>query len=93
MVQQLGEIHVEPLIVDLSREGVVRATSDAGLLVVGLSERWRTEGLGDVRSAIARKASAPILFVRRGMRPGALSSEEAGITRFAWSRAGGGITA
>jgi len=94
VVQQLAEIQVEPLIVDLSREGVVRATSDAGLLVIGLSERWRTEGLGDVRSAIARKASAPILFVRRGTRPGALSSEETGVTRFAWSRAGGGgITA
>jgi Kef-type K+ transport system membrane component KefB len=93
VVQQLAEIHVEPLVVDLSHVGVVRATSDAGLLVIGLSERWREEGLGDLRSAIARKASAPILFVRRGTRAGALSSEEVGVTRFSWSRAGGGIPA
>ena len=88
VVQQLAEIQVEPLPVVVSNEGIVRATADAGLLVIGLSERWRTEGLGDVRSAIARKAAAPILFVRRGTRPGALSSEEAGVTRFAWSRVG-----
>ena len=67
---------------------MVRATADAGLLVIGLSERWREEGLGSVRAEIAEKASAPILFVRRGTRPGALSSEEVGVTRFAWSRAG-----
>jgi len=88
VVQQLAEISVEPLVVDLARGGVVRATADAGLLAIGLSERWREEGLGSVRSEIAEKASAPILFVRRGTRPGALSSEEAGVTRFAWSRAG-----
>jgi Kef-type K+ transport system membrane component KefB len=93
VVQQLAEIQVEPLAVDLSRVGVVQATADAGLLVIGLSERWRTEGLGDVRSAIARKAAAPILFVRRGLRPGALSSEETGVTRFSWSRAGAGTPA
>ena len=93
VVQQLAEIQVEPLVVDLRRDGVVGATSDAGLLVIGLSERWRTEGLGDVRSAIAGKARAPILFVRRGTRPGALSSEEVGVTRFSWSRAGGGTPA
>ena len=77
----------------ISATGVVRATADAGLLVIGLSERWRTEGLGEVRSLIAGKASAPILFVRRGTRPGALSSEEAGVTRFSWSRAGGVVSA
>jgi Kef-type K+ transport system membrane component KefB len=88
VVQQLAEIQVEPLPVVVSNDGIVRATADAGLLVIGLSERWSSEGLGDVRSAIAKKAAAPILFVRRGSRPGALSSEEAGVTRFAWSRVG-----
>ena len=45
----------------------------AGLLVVGLSERWRQEGLGPTRSEIARAAPAPVVFVRRGTRPGALA--------------------
>jgi hypothetical protein len=93
VVQQLAEIEVEPLLLDLSNGGVVRATEGAGLLVIGLSDRWRTEGLGDVRSAIASKASAPILFVRRGTRPGALTPRSADVTRFSWSRAAGGTPA
>ena len=32
------------------------ATGNAGLLVVGLSERWREEGLGPVRAEIAKTA-------------------------------------
>jgi Kef-type K+ transport system membrane component KefB len=91
VVQQLAEIQAEPLLVDLSDGGVIRATADAALLVIGLSERWRTEGLGDVRSAIAGRASAPILFVRRGTRPGALTSGATGVTRFSWSRVAGSV--
>src|SRR5439155_1060807 len=88
VVQQLAEVQVEPVLVDLSNGGVVRATEDAGLLVVGLSERWRDEGLVPVRSAIAAKAPAPILFVRRGTRPGALAPRTGDFTRFSRSRAG-----
>jgi Kef-type K+ transport system membrane component KefB len=91
VVQQLAEIEVQPLLVDFSNGGVIRATEGAGLLVIGLSERWRTEGLGHVRAAIASKASAPILFVRRGTRPGALTPRSADVTRFSWSRAAGGL--
>ena len=47
-----------------------------GLLVVGLSDRWREEGLGPTRSEIAKAAPAPVLFVRRGVRPGALAPRE-----------------
>jgi Kef-type K+ transport system membrane component KefB len=88
VVQQLAEVRVEPVVVDLSNGGVLRATEDAGLLVIGLSERWRDEGLGPVRSSIAAKATAPILFVRRGTRPGALAPRSGDLTRFSWSRAG-----
>jgi hypothetical protein len=91
VVRQLAEVEIEPFPVDMSDGGVVRATGDAGLLVIGLSDRWRSEGLGPVRSAIARKASAPILFVRRGMRTGALTSRSADVTRFSWSRAAGPV--
>jgi hypothetical protein len=34
------------------RDGVAELARDAGLLVLGLSERWRTEGLGATRSAL-----------------------------------------
>jgi nucleotide-binding universal stress UspA family protein len=85
VVQQLAGLAAEPVLVEPGREGVLRAAEDAGLLVLGLSERWRSEGLGPVRSAIARAAPAPTLFVRRGSRPGALAPRDRQ-TRFAWSR-------
>jgi len=68
---------------------VIEAAAGAGLLVVGLSDRWREEGLGPTRSEIARAAPAPVLFVRRGTRPGALAPRE-DVTRFSWSAAGMG---
>ena len=66
---------------------LISAASRAGLLVIGLSERWRQEGLGPVRSEIAKTAPAPTLFVRRGERPGTLAPKE-DMTRFRWSSAG-----
>jgi hypothetical protein len=40
-----------------------------------------------VRSTIAKAAPAPILFVRRGSRPGALAPRTGDLQKFAWSRA------
>ena len=57
--------------------------------MIGLSERWQHEGLGPTRSEIAGAAPAPVLFVRRGTRPGALAPRE-DVTRFTWSMAGAG---
>ena len=86
VVQQLAGITAEPV---LTRPGpeVIRASEGAGLLVVGLSERWREEGLGPVRAEIVKAAPAPILLVRRGTRAGALAPRD-DMTRFKWSRAG-----
>jgi hypothetical protein len=71
------------------REGLIDAASDVALLVIGLSERWRQEGLGPTRSEIARLAPAATLFVRRGTRPGALAPH-GDVSRFTWSSAGVG---
>jgi hypothetical protein len=87
VVQQLAGISTEPVLVDLADGGLVRAAEGAGLLVIGLSERWRDEGLGPVRATIAKAAPAPILFVRRGSRPGALAPRTGDLEKFAWSRA------
>jgi hypothetical protein len=84
LVQQYAGISAEPVVAESGREGLVAAASSAGLLVVGLSERWRQEGLGPVRSEIARSAPAPTMFVRRGLRPGALAPR-GDVTRFTWS--------
>jgi Kef-type K+ transport system membrane component KefB len=85
-LQQFAGVEVEPVLVPPGREGVLEAAEGASLLVIGLSDRWRQEGLGPVRSAIARLAPAPTLFVRRGTRPGALAPRS-DLTRFTWSAA------
>lgn len=90
VVQTFAGIASEPVIA-ADREQVVAESAAAGLLVIGLSDRWRREGLGPTRADIAQAAPAPILFVRRGSRPGALAPRE-DVTRFTWSAAmvGGG---
>lgn len=88
LLQQFAGISAEPLVAEPGREGILEAASGAGLLSIGLSERWRQEGLGPTRSEIAKAAPAPVLFVRRGTRPGALAPRE-DVTRFTWSVPGG----
>jgi K+:H+ antiporter len=92
VVQQFAGVTAEPVLAEPGREGILAATAEAGLLVVGLSERWRKEGLGETRRAIARAAPAPIVFVRRGARPGALAPAT-DMTRFGWSTVGVGTQA
>nr|MBA3366673.1 cation:proton antiporter [Actinomycetota bacterium] len=86
VVQQLAGIETEPVIVNPGDE-LIAATEGAGLLILGLSERWRDEGLGPLRTEIARRKTAPTLFVRRGSREGALAPKEE-MTRFRWSTVG-----
>jgi hypothetical protein len=87
MLQRFVGVESEPVITERGAAGVLAAAQDAGLIVVGLSDRWREEGLGETRAQLARGALAPILFVRRGTRRGALAGRE-DVTRFAWSSAG-----
>ena len=96
-VQRVLGIAAEPLLVPPGENGMLEASGDAGLVVVGLSTRWHREGLGEARLRLARDATAPLLLVRRGLRPGGLAPA-AVLTRFTWSiraadlglRAGGG---
>jgi hypothetical protein len=53
-------------------------------VVVGLSERWREEGLGSTRLAVLRDAPVSTLLVRRGLRPGGIAPR-ATLTRFTWT--------
>ena len=84
LVQRFVGVAAEPLITEPGRDAIAKAAEGAGLLLVGLSDRWRQEGLGPTRSELASSAPAPILFVRRGERAGALTPRE-DVTRFTWS--------
>jgi DNA-binding SARP family transcriptional activator len=86
VLQDVTGIDTEPLLVERGEKAVIEAADDAGLLVVGLSVRWRQEGLGPTRLAVAREARPPTLLVRRGLRPGGLAPRES-LTRFTWTLA------
>jgi DNA-binding SARP family transcriptional activator len=83
-VQQVSGVVPEPVIVAPGPEGVIGAAEDAGLVVLGLSDRWRQEGLGAGRLAVARGARPATLLVRGGVRPGGLAPRES-MTRYTWS--------
>ena len=86
-VQRALGVAAEPLLIEPGPEGLVAAAVDAGVTVVGLSDRWRKDGLGPSRAALAG-SGRPTLIVRKGLRPGGLAPAE-NLTRFTWSlRAG-----
>jgi DNA-binding SARP family transcriptional activator len=87
IVQRTAGIVAEPLLATPGRHGIVALAEGAGLLIIGLSDRWRQEGLGQVRSEIAGAPPAPTVFVRRGPRPGGLAPADTR-TRFSWSMTG-----
>jgi DNA-binding SARP family transcriptional activator len=82
-VQRALRVAAEPLLVDTGPEALVAAAADAGVTVVGLSDRWRKDGLGPSRAALVG-SETPSLLVRKGLRPGGLASAE-NLTRFTWS--------
>jgi DNA-binding SARP family transcriptional activator len=84
LVQRAVGVATEPVLVPRGAEGIVSVAEESGLIVGGLSGRWRQEGLGDTRIAVASKARPPALFVRRGIRPGGIAPQES-LTRFTWS--------
>jgi DNA-binding SARP family transcriptional activator len=83
-VQRVLGISAEPVLTPPGEDGMLAASRNAGLLVVGLSTRWHHEGLGLARLRLARESAPPTLLVRRGLRPGGLAPP-ASLTRFTWS--------
>ena len=88
IVQRTAGIVAEPMLAEPGHRVLVEGARDAGLLVVGLSDRWRHEGLGRVRSRLVEAPPAPTVLVRRGPRPGGLAPPET-LTRFGWSLTAG----
>jgi DNA-binding SARP family transcriptional activator len=83
IVQRRSGVVAEPLLATPGRSAVAALAGGAGLLVVGLSDRWaEEEGLGRTRTALAEAPPAPTVLVRRA--PAQDGSTPAG-TRFTWS--------
>jgi DNA-binding SARP family transcriptional activator len=83
-VQRLVGVCSEPLLAEPTEDGLVAVVEPATLVVVGISPRWRGEGIGAMRRALVKHAAPPTLLVHRGPRPGGLAPRGSR-TRFTWS--------
>jgi DNA-binding SARP family transcriptional activator len=86
-VQRVLGVHAEPLLVDPTPQALVDSGRQASLVVIGLTDRWRRDGVGQARTALAVSPDHPTLLVRRGLRPGGLAPDSAA-TRFTWTVVG-----
>jgi DNA-binding SARP family transcriptional activator len=84
LVQRTAGVAAEPRLTGAGLDELARAADNAALLVIGLSDRWREEGVGEFRTALVDRSPAPALLVRRGPRPGGLAPL-ASRTRYTWS--------
>jgi DNA-binding SARP family transcriptional activator len=83
-VQRLVGVTGEPLLVDANADALVEAVRAATVVVIGLSPRWRREGIGTFRRALIEHADPPVVLVHCGPRPGGLAPRDAR-TRFSWT--------
>ena len=84
LIQRTAGVVALPRLAEPGCDGLLEAVSDAGVIVAGLSERWSIDGLGDTRKELALSAEAPVLFLRRGQRPGGIAPQES-LTLHRWS--------
>ena len=84
LMQQMTGVVAEPVLAPAGGEGFLGAARDAAVVVVGMSERWRSEGIGEARRVVAAGTDRPTLFVRRGVRPSGVAPGET-MTRFTWT--------
>jgi hypothetical protein len=86
-VQRAVGVTAAPLLVEPSADALVEAVHAATLVAVGVSPRWRGEGIGAVRRALVQDALPPVVLVHAGPRPSGLAPRDVR-TRFSWSLAG-----
>lgn len=84
-IQRVVGVSAEPLLAELSPEGLLAAVESATVVVAGFPERYAAEGLGLVRTALVESGRTAVL-VHGGRRPGGLAPPES-MTRFSWSLA------
>jgi hypothetical protein len=83
-VQRVVGVETEPVLTEPSEDGLLAALEPAAMVLVGISEHWRRDGIGASRRAIVRDGRARTLLVHRGLRPGGLAPRGSR-TRFTWT--------
>ena len=86
-VQRLVGVDAVPLLVERSAGALIEAVAAATVVVVGVSPRWRQEGIGSIRRAVVGAARSEVILVHSGPRPGGLAPRDIR-TRFSWSLGG-----
>ena len=79
------------MLTEPSENGLLRAVEPAAIVVTGISDHWRRDGIGGSRRALVRQGRLPLLLVHRGLRPGGLAPRGSR-TRFTWTLDPGGAT-
>ena len=82
--QRVTGVETQVLLAEPTDDGLLAAVENAALVVVGISPRWRREGIGTTRRALVRDARPPVLVVHRGPRPSGLAPPESR-TRYTWT--------
>jgi DNA-binding SARP family transcriptional activator/nucleotide-binding universal stress UspA family protein len=82
--QRVVGVETRVLLAEPTDDALLAAVDDAALVVVGISPRWRREGIGASRRALVGAARSPVLLVHRGPRPSGLAPRESR-TRYTWT--------
>jgi DNA-binding SARP family transcriptional activator len=83
-IQRVVGVETRPHLAEPTDVALEAAVEGAALVVVGISPRWRREGIGVTRRTVIRQARPAVLLVHRGPRPGGLAPRESR-TRFTWT--------
>jgi class 3 adenylate cyclase len=84
IVQQIGGLIAEPLLIPRGADAVVEAAANASHVLTGVPVDYELRGIGNTRREVARQVGATVTLVRRGARSGVISADR-DVTRFSWT--------
>ena len=84
IVQQIGGLIAEPLLIPRGADAVVEAAASASHVITGVPADYELRGIGSTRREVARRAGTTVTLVRRGARSGVISADR-DVTRFSWT--------
>ncbi len=84
IVQQIGGLIAEPLLIPRGADAVVEAAASASHVLTGVPADYELRGIGSTRREVARRIGTTVTLVRRGARSGVISADR-NVTRFSWT--------
>jgi class 3 adenylate cyclase len=84
IVQQIGGLIAEPLLIPRGAGAVVEAATHASHVLTGVPADYAVRGIGTTRRDVAGRVGATVTLVRRGARSGVISADR-DVTRFSWT--------